>query len=454
MRKTFLSCLLILLFFVPGNAQTTAVVIDQKSSALSVEIKQQTFDKVWRTINERHFDPTFGGVDWKKVGETYEPKVMAAKTDAEFYALLQEMLGELHQSHFTVVPPWAQITPSVSGEGEIGIDLQMIEKDAVITRVNADSTAAKSGLKTGFVIQKIDGKTTAEILAPLEEKLLTRKVTDAAKMLFRRRALLAVLSGKPATVVKVETLDAQNKVQTFEIERAPYTGEMSAPMGNFPAQRVIFESKRLPGNIGYVRFNIWVTPHMAKLRDAIRSMSDTKGLIIDLRGNPGGLGMMTTALASFLVNKQTSLGTSKSRKSESSFDVNPQENPFGGSIIILTDSGTGSASEVFAAGMQGIGRAKIVGEKSAGAVLPSVIEKLPAGATFLYAISDYKSPNKILIEGRGITPDVEVKLTRKSLLEGRDLQLEAAIKEIGKGSEKIARSVSVGNYFFYYQLPF
>ena len=99
-------------------------------------------------------------------------------------------------------------------------------------------------------------------------------------------------------------------------------------------------------------------------------------------------------------------------------------------VVILTNSGTGSTSEIFAAGMKDTGRARSIGEKTAGAVLPANIEKLPTGANFMYAVADYRSPKGVLIEGRGVDPDIEVKLTRKSLLAGRDLQLEKAIQEL------------------------
>ncbi|HZF37683.1 MAG TPA: hypothetical protein VE715_02570, partial [Blastocatellia bacterium] len=69
------------------------------------DIRQQTFEIVWRTVKEKHFDPAMGGVDWDKAHETYAPRVAAVKSDREFYLLLQEMLGLLHQSHFNIIPP-------------------------------------------------------------------------------------------------------------------------------------------------------------------------------------------------------------------------------------------------------------------------------------------------------------------------------------------------------------
>src|SRR5689334_12323503 len=99
MKRILLYALLVLaLYAAPVRSQTTATIAPEVVSSES-RLRQQTFEKVWSTVNEKHFDPTFGGVDWKKVGETYEPKALSAKTDAEFYDVLQDMLGELHQSH-------------------------------------------------------------------------------------------------------------------------------------------------------------------------------------------------------------------------------------------------------------------------------------------------------------------------------------------------------------------
>lgn len=117
----------------------------------------------------------------------------------------------------------------------------------------------------------------------------------------------------------------------------------------------------------------------------------------------------------------------------------PQPDPFAGKVLILVDHGTGSTSEVFAAGMQETGRATLIGETSAGAVLPSVFEKLPTGYLFQYAISDYRSPKNILIEGRGVVPDIDVRLTRSSLLAGRDLQLETALDLANKQQPSVRR---------------
>jgi len=77
-----------------------------------------------------------------------------------------------------------------------------------------------------------------------------------------------------------------------------------------------------------------------------------------------------------------------------------------------------------------MGRATVVGERTLGAVLPSVIEKLPNGAVFQYAVADFKTPNGVLLEGRGVVPDVVAAETRAAYLAGTDPALDAAVASI------------------------
>lgn len=427
-RKVFFALMIAIAAVISISAQAAAVNPLEKND--EAELRRQSFEKVWNTINEKHYDPTFGGVDWKKVREIYEPKATAAKDLNGFYAVLRQMVGELKLSHFGIFPKEAQVQTAEFGGGIAGIEVKMIDGETVVNRLETASPAAKSGIKKGFVIKKIDGKSISEILAPLEKVFAERKESEKMKQLYRERVAESYLDGKPETIVKVEALNEKNQPQVFSIARYASKYEMSEAIGNFPPQEVIFESKRLDGNIGYIRFNIWVVPQMPKIRTAIREFADAKGIIFDLRGNPGGVGGMAPGVAGLLSKEKVSLGSMNGRSSQMNFIAYPQANPFLGKVIILTDHASGSTSEVFAAGLQEVGRAKVIGETSAGAVLLSVFDTLPTGAIFQYPISDYKSPKNVLIEGRGVVPDTEVKTTRKSLLDGRDLQLEETARQI------------------------
>ena len=419
--------LLVWLFCASGVfAQTAAAVVTPEFP----QVRLDTFNKVWNTVNEKHYDPTFNGVDWAKVRVDYLPKAQAAKTDEEFHTVLRQMLGELKLSHFGVFQQAAAVAGTADVPAIVGIDVIWLDGVPVIERVQKDSRAEAAGLLPGFVIRSIDAKGIGERIKPVKESLEKREMGDGLRRMYLERAVEAMLSGKAGTKVAVEYLDAEDKPHKTEIERAAYAGEMSQPMGHFPKQPVLFESRLLPENIGYIRFNMWVIPQAAKIRAAMREFAKADGIIFDLRGNPGGVGGLAAGAAGLLTDKQLDLGSMRMRGGKMNLLAYPQSEPFLGKVIILSDHGTGSTSELFAAGLQELGRAKVIGGTSAGAVLPSVFEILPTGWTFQYAISDYRSPKNILIEGRGVQPDIKVATTRVDLLAGRDPQLEAAVKAV------------------------
>lgn len=429
--KKLLPVIFLLTALSAGTVAQTPQTAASNVVAAAGDARTESFNIVWQTVKEKHFDPTFGGVDWDKVREKYAPRVAAVKSDDELYQLLQQMLGELHQSHFAIIPPEA-VTPAEireSAEGGIGIDLRVVEGQAVITRVEPGSKAAAAGLRTGFAIRQVDQTPVEQII----QRFAKRNMSPALTNLYIARSVLGRIEGKPGTTVRISYLDARDQTREASIEREPFRGEVSPPMGNFPPQYMEFETKRVASGIGYIRFNIFVVPMMGKIKTAIRQMNNAPGIIIDLRGNPGGVGSMAPGIAGVLVSKQTSLGVMSMRVGHSNFAVFPQEGEiYTGPVAILIDGSSASTSEVFAGGMQDIGRAVVVGERSAGAALPSIFAKLPTGALFQYAIADFKTPKGVLIEGRGVIPDKEVKLTRRTLLEGRDTQLEAAIEQITK----------------------
>lgn len=414
----------------------SGIVFGQVSGAASVSVPREftqarsdAFEMVWNTVNEKHYDPTFNGVDWKAVRDKYLPEAKAARSDEDFHTVLRRMLGELKLSHFNVFPP-----PPAVGEpesnGTVGIDVIWLDGKPVIERIEKDSSADKAGLKPGFVVRSIDGKPISELLRPIVDSMAKRTMSDGMRRLYLERSVEAMLSGKAGTSAAIELLGAKNEVIKAGLPHILFAGEMSQPVGNFPKQQVRFESRLLPGNIGYIRFNMWVIPQAAKIRAAIRGFADADGIIFDIRGNPGGIGGLAGGVLGLITDKRSSLGTMTSRSGVMSLIGYPQPEPFLGKVVVLTDHGSASTSEMFAAGIQETGRGRIVGETTAGAILLSVFDVLPTGWMFQYAISDYRSPNNILIEGRGVRPDITAATTRASLLMGTDVQLDAAIAAI------------------------
>ena len=184
--------------------------------------------------------------------------------------------------------------------------------------------------------------------------------------------------------------------------------------------------------VGVIAFNIFlIDPLLAEIEramDRFRAMH-VKGVILDLRGNPGGIGAMAIPIAAAFVATPTTLGTLQFRTFSQTFTAQPSigRSPYTGPLVILTDEGTASASEIVAAGLQEAGRARIVGDTTLGAVLPSVVESLPNGAVMQMVVADFKTPKGILVEGRGVQPDRRVTETRAGFRAGRDTVMDAAL---------------------------
>lgn len=388
-------------------------------------IRQKTFEIVWRTVKEKHFDASFGGVDWERVRAQYEPRVAAVKSEREFYELLNAMLGELHLSHFQVVPPEYLKEGDSKRLGGIGVDLRLVDETAVITKVEADSAGARAGLRPGFIVNKIDDALIADIF----ERFMQRAQPLAVKRASLTQDIIRRTLGEPQTAVRIAYLDEHNQPHEATLTREKRKGETYLLEGVIPRYSE-FESKRLAGGIAYIRFNRFSSHIDGKVRAAFQSLVDAPGLIIDLRGNPGGEDSLGMTIAERLLSKQTLLMTSRTRSGVKNYVAHPVKNPYTGPVVLLIDDLSGSASEQLAAGLQELGRVVVIGTRSHGSDLDADLKVLPTGAVLSYAYGEPRTPKGLVIEGRGVIPDVEVRLTRALLLQGGDPQLEAAVKHL------------------------
>lgn len=401
------------------------------ASADTLKNRMNTFDTVWRRVQEKHYDPKLNGINWKAVRTKYAPLVRKAKTDSEFYGLLNQMLGELKQSHFAVIPPSAYLaeddTAAAIHEGDVGLTVQLVEGQAVVTQVQEGSDAAEKGIKPGYAITSVKGKPIAKLL----ERIKARKLKPTEERLQLRFGLRSRLGGEIGSSISMGYLDGDDKPGEVELECRKPRGEM-VKFGYLPPVPSYVESKRLPGNIGYISLNIFMIPMLEPVKKAVAELHDTDGMIFDLRGNLGGVGMMATPIASLFSTKRGTLGTMKLRSGEMRFVVFPTADAYTKPLIILTDEGSISTSEIMAGSMQENKRALTAGSPTPGMVLPSNIERLDGGVRMQYVIADFKTPKGVLLEGRGVKPDIPVTLTRKTLLSGQDPIIDAAIAAIHK----------------------
>ncbi len=428
-------------FFVA--ARVLAPAQSEEPATLTPEQRQinlQSFEHVWKTIRDQHWDPKLGGLDWQAIHDELRPKMEQAGAMPEARAALLDMIGRLHQTHFGIIASelYQDIDPKTGRrseeEGATGMDVRVIGGQALVTSVDEGSPAATKGVRPGWQILKIGEADPAPVLSKVEE---TYKVSTLLGIM-QMRAVTSRLDGKLGDPVRVTFLDGNNKTLELEIQRGKPKG-VKTKFGFLPARYVWMDSRQLDGNVGYIGFNIFLDPPrlMQFFEDAVRGDMQADGIIVDLRGNPGGIGVMAMGMAGwFIEGADRKLGTMYTRQAPLQFVINPRLETYHGPLAILVDGASGSTSEVFAGGLKDLGRARIFGTRTAGAALPSVFERLPNGDGFQYAIANYISEGGKPLEGIGVIPDVEVSLSRESLLAGGDPVLGAAKDWIHRKSKE------------------
>ena len=413
--------------------KSAIILILTLTATLSCTAKYQnmhSFETAWKTVNQVHYDPAFGGVNWKAVYEEYKPQIVAAGNNEESILLINQMLFELNLSHLLAVNPddMKRFMPVLFAEGDIGADVRLLDGEAVITLVKTGTPAAQAGLRPGLVIERIDGKPVEEIIQE-GEALLIPPFNPRNRLNNLSGYISGYIYGPPKTEVKISFRDIDGKRNETVIHRKS-RGRGIVAMEAMPPYYVEFEAKRLGQNIGYIRFNHWADPVDTKFIAALASMDDVCGLIIDLRGNPGGFLSVVHTITKHLLDEKTQVSTWKFRNKRVDYSFDAARDAYRGPVVVLIDVRSTSASEYFAGSMQSINRAVIIGERSPGYLLIANWKKLLNGTSFMYPFAQPIMPDGKVIEGKGVVPDIEIRLDRNALLKGRDTQLEAAVNFI------------------------
>ncbi len=382
----------------------------------------ETFDKVWQLVQDKHWDPAELERDgWTRLRAEYRPKVEAAKTTAEARGYMREMIQRLKLSHFHISGGESVEEAVAYGDGRPPFDVAIIEGRAWTWRPEAGSA-----VKAGWELLEVEGKPLGESLQRLAQ---SRK---GPMLIARQRALvLSRLSGEPGANVEVTAQAVGGSPQKLRVKLLAPKGQTTR-FGFLPPMPISIETKRI-GDVGTIAFNVFLDPVRLSpaFEAAVKGCKATcRGFVVDLRGNPGGIGILAMGLAGFFVTQPDQiLGTMVRRDSKLRFTVNPRAEIFTGPLAILIDSGTASTAEIMAGGLQDLGRARVFGSRSMGAALPSVIERLPNGDLFQYPVANYISRSGKTLEGEGVTPDQTVNLTPAGLAAG-DPVLDAALKWI------------------------
>ncbi|MGI8619742.1 MAG: S41 family peptidase [Gemmatimonadaceae bacterium] len=419
----------------PGPTSVGGFPID---SALAVA----TFDSAWSTIDRTYYDSTFRGIDWPGVRTELRPRAAAARTVGELRAAIRAMLSRMGESHFGLIP--AEIARATDADddeagatgGDVGIEIRIVEGAPIVWRIDSAGPAYGAGVRTGWIIAEVDGFSVAPAVAAAMVLAEPRDRNEAFRLAGAR--LRGRLDGEPGTAAKVQLIDGTGRAVKLNLTRRREPGVI-ARFGNLPPLNVLLTRSRMPsppGCIGYVSFNIWLTPISAAFDSTMQELADCQGIVLDLRGNPGGIAGLSMGIAGYFVDSIVPLGILQTRGTELRLVTNPRRVSFTGRpvriydrpLAILVDRESVSTSEIFAAGMQYLGRARVFGDTTSGQALPALMKRLPNEDVLLHVFSDYTLPDGTRLEVRGVIPDQVRPVTRADLLAGRDAALLAAVQ--------------------------
>lgn len=387
--------------------------------------RAEAFDQVWERINTAFYDETFGGRDWRAIGKEYRERALEAQSEKDFYVALNTMLFRLEVSHIGVIPrdhpEWIG-APSSFANGEVGLDIRVIGDRIVVTRRNAELDDITPAIRPGTVLVSLNGLTLddfmAEVTSPPVPAIPTLMLATerAGRELFRD-------AGK---TVEIAYLDEGGVEKKAILTAFPRDGAVEMMKG-IPPVYLDFESRTIDGEIGYIRFNSFHVLLTERILKALAEYHDYPGLIIDLRGNAGGDFRVRRTIAEHLIIEPSLVWRYVNRFGTDDIVLDPAVDGYRGKVVFLVDELSASSAEELSGSLQALGRAKVVGNRTAGLVLVADVLPLEIGATLVYPTAETRFVNGFIPEGKGITPDLKVPYDIASLCAGKDPQLEAAI---------------------------
>jgi len=371
-------------------------------------------------MRKHYYDPKFHGLDWDgKVRET-EKAIDQADSANQALSKIAALLDSLNDSHTLFVPPQPAL------HHDYGWQALLVGERCYIVRVHPNSDAEAKGVKPGDEILGING------YAP------TRRTFDKIAYFFevlRPQPSLRLLLRDPAGKESTVNIDAQiikdviNRGFLFggDIQGETRFKDLSrhgAPVVEMGDEVMILK-------FPHFYFNDW------KIDGLIGEARKHKALILDLRGNSGGNVETLQYLLGGVFDKEIKIGDLVRRDERKPIVAKTHGHAFAGKLVVLVDSGSASAAEVFARVVQIEKRGVVFGDSSAGMVMRAKFYGYGSGVGFVNSYgAEITDADIIMTDGKslehvGVRPDEVVLPTVSDLAEGRDPVLARAAETLG-----------------------
>jgi len=407
--------ILILLTLVLGAATTSSGFAQTAPTGYERDRGRAMLNIIKNDLKKYYYDPTFHGMDLDARFKEAEEKMKTAASQGQILGIIAQILVELDDSHTYFVPPARSFTT------EYGWQMQMIANKCYVIAVKPGSDAEVKGLKEGDEIISVDG------IGPIRENLW--------KINYTYQAL------RPRTGVRLVVIKPDGKEQQVDVMAKVTEGKRVLDLTGSDSGSDIFDLIRQSENqerldrhryyeLGEELF-IWKMPAFdlsePKVDELLGKAKKRKSLILDLRGNGGGYETTLLRMISNPFDHDIKLGEVKRRKETKPLVAKTRgDGTFPGKLIVLIDSKSGSAAELFARTVQLEKRGVVIGDVSAGAVMRSKQYDHDLGTdTVIFFGASITDADVIMTDGKslervGVSPD-EVKVpTASDLAAKRD----------------------------------
>ena len=376
-------------------------------------------------IKKNYYDPQFHGIDLDAQFKNAEQAIQQATSIGKMSGIIAQTLVNFDDSHLFFVPP------GKVNKTRYGFDMQMVGDACFVTRVNEKSDAFKKGLRVGDQIMDIEKFTPTRkdlwlmnyyfrALRPQPAIELGIRKPDGKQSIVQIEAIIA--SGKQIVNLADSTIDINNYIRESE---DAYTESR---------RQFIYDQEK--------QFMIWQMPSFsltpADIDSIMDKAKDKDALIIDLRNNGGGRVDTLKRMIGWFFEQDVKIGDEKTRKETKEMIAKSKgKDCYKGKVVVLVDSESGSAAEIFAKVIQLQKRGEILGDVSAGAVMESRYFPHQQGLDVVIfygasvTIADLIMTDGKSLEKTGVVPDEKILPTAQDLADNRDPVLSKAIKNLG-----------------------